>query len=130
LLFLQSDPEVWADFKKTWKQNQANSPYPFVDQNSWQKFQSDWNSQHPGQPLPDTEISPFDVLISHRPDIEHLPLTCENTNTALPYIDVVNETLEYFVANAAANIAHNPPKLPLDGYVGHDSNDIVSEDLL
>ena len=26
-----------------------------------------------------------------------LPLTCENTNTALPYIDVVNETLEYFI---------------------------------
>src|SRR5262249_42725631 len=27
-----------------------------------------------------------------------LGLTCENTNTALPYIDVVNEILEYYVA--------------------------------
>ncbi len=123
LLFLKSDPEVWADFRKTWKQKHANAPYPFVDQNAWQKFQSDWNSQHPGQPLPNTEISPFDVLMSRRPDIEQLPLTCENTNTALPYIDVVNETLEYFIAN-------NSQKLSLKDYQGYDTSDAASEDLL
>ncbi|MBI1744418.1 hypothetical protein HYR54_15315 [Candidatus Acetothermia bacterium] len=123
LLFLQSDPDVWADFLKTWRQNHANAPYPFVDQNAWQKFQSDWNSQHPGQPLPNTEFSPFDVLMSRRPDIQYLPLTCENTNTALPYIDVVNETLEYFIAN-------NSQKLSLNGYLGHNTNGAASEDLL
>ena len=31
--------------------------------------------------------------------IQHLPLSCENTNTPLPYIDLVNETLEYYVTN-------------------------------
>ncbi|HEY5742839.1 MAG TPA: neuraminidase-like domain-containing protein, partial [Terrimicrobiaceae bacterium] len=36
-----------------------------------------------------------------RPDIPYISLTCENTNTALPYIDVVNEILEYYVTNSA-----------------------------
>ncbi|HEX8138508.1 MAG TPA: neuraminidase-like domain-containing protein [Pyrinomonadaceae bacterium] len=63
------------------------------------------------------------LLEKRRPDIQHLPLTCENTNIALPYIDVVNETLEYFVAN-------NVQKLSLKGYVGHDTDGAASEDLL
>ena len=43
--------------------------------------------------------NPLDVLLSRRPDLQYLPLTCDNTNVALPYIDIVNETLEYFVCN-------------------------------
>ena len=43
-------------------------------------------------------------------------MTCANTNTALPYIDIVNETLEYFVASG----------LTLDGYQGHDTGDEIS----
>src|SRR5207247_2190386 len=46
-----------------------------------------------------TKRNPQTVLLERRPDLQHLPLTCENTNTPLPYIDVVNETLEYFIAN-------------------------------
>jgi hypothetical protein len=67
--------------------------------------------------------NPQAVLLERRPDVEHLPLTCENTNTALPYIDVVNETLEYFIANTVQ-------QLSLDGYVGHDTDGSSSEDLL
>ncbi|HEX7312611.1 MAG TPA: neuraminidase-like domain-containing protein [Pyrinomonadaceae bacterium] len=67
--------------------------------------------------------NPQAVLLERRPDIEHLPLTCENTNTAMPYIDVVNETLEYFVANTVR-------QLSLDGYVGHDTDGAASADLL
>jgi len=67
--------------------------------------------------------NPQDVLLARRPDIQHLPLTCENTNTALPYIDVVNETLEYYIANTV-----NP--LSLNGYLGHDTDGAASEDLL
>ncbi len=67
--------------------------------------------------------NPQSVLLSRRPDIEYLPLTCENTNTALPYIDVVNETLEYF-------IAHDKQKLPLQDYKGHDTGGAASADLL
>jgi hypothetical protein len=65
--------------------------------------------------------NPQAVLLDRRPDLQHLPLTCENTNTPLPYIDVVNETLEYF-------ITHN---LSLAGYKGHDTeDDLTAEELL
>lgn len=123
LLFLQSDPMVWADYAKNWKLDHANAPYPFPDQAAFLKFKADWNAQHPGAPLPNTEVSPFDVLMSRRPDLQQLPLTCENTNTALPYIDLVNETLEYYIANSVQ-------KLSLNGYLGHDTGGAASEDLL
>jgi len=69
------------------------------------------------QAAPTTGFSnPQDVLFDRRPDLQYLPLTCANTNTALPYIDIVNETLEYFAANG----------LTLDGYQGHDTGDAVT----
>lgn len=34
------------------------------------------------------------ILFKRRPDIEHIELSCENTNTPLPYVDLVNEILE------------------------------------
>jgi hypothetical protein len=56
----------------------------------------------------DTEKKPYDALIERRPDLPNLPLTCENTNTSLPYIDVVNEILEYYVVNGnLANAVHD-----------------------
>ena len=69
------------------------------------------------QPAPAAGLAnPQDALFQRRPDLQYLPLTCENTNTALPYIDIVNETLEYFVANG----------LSLAGYQGHDTGDAVT----
>ncbi len=44
---------------------------------------------------------PQSVLLARRPDLQYLPLTCANTNTALPYIDVVNEILEAFAADGS-----------------------------
>ena len=35
-----------------------------------------------------------DILFERRPDLGNIKLNCENTNTALPYIDLVNEILE------------------------------------
>jgi hypothetical protein len=65
--------------------------------------------------------NPLDVLLERRPDIQHLPLTCENTNTPLPYLDLVNETLEYFIFN----------KLSLAQYEGHNtSGDVTPGELL
>ena len=49
-------------------------------------------------PAGSTDSNPQTVLFGRRPDLQYLPLTCENTDVALPYIDVVNETLEAFVA--------------------------------
>ena len=58
------------------------------------------------------------ALSGRRPDLAALPLTCENTNTSLPYIDIVNEILEYFVSNGA-----------LDGGVAYDTGSVSSDDL-
>ena len=33
-----------------------------------------------------------------RPDLWELPLTCENTTTLVPYLDIINEILESFIA--------------------------------
>jgi hypothetical protein len=72
---------------------------------------------HIDQPAPTGGLAnPLDVLLIRRPDLQYLPLTCANTNTALPYIDVVNELLEYFVANG----------LHIAGYQGHDTGDTIT----
>jgi hypothetical protein len=64
--------------------------------------------------------NPIAVLRGRRPDIEHLLLNCENTNIALPYVDIVNEILEFFIVNGS-----------LATYTGHDMReDSVSADLL
>ena len=75
-----------------------------------------------GQELPKTyaKSNPLDVLLARRPDIAELKLTCENTNVALPYVDLVNEVLEHFVVNKS-----------LAGFKGHDVDpDQTSAELL
>ena len=68
------------------------------------------------QPNTPSGANPQTVLFGRRPDLQFLPLTCENTETALPYIDVANELLEYFVAN----------NLKIDGFQGFDTGDQVT----
>jgi hypothetical protein len=47
----------------------------------------------------------YNELIRRRPDLIKIKLNCENTNTPLPYVDLVNELLENFV------LTHkNPPE--------------------
>lgn len=46
--------------------------------------------------------SALDVLLDRRPDLADIELTCENTNTTLPYVDLVNEVLEEAVSPSAA----------------------------
>jgi len=41
--------------------------------------------------------TPFERLRERRPDIIQLKLSCENTNTTLPLIDMVNEVLESYI---------------------------------
>jgi hypothetical protein len=68
----------------------------------------------------------WDDLLGRRPDIQHLQLTCENTNTVLPYIDLVNEILEYFVSNGVAN-----NNFSLQGFQGYNIEEGIStEELL
>ncbi|HEY5814169.1 MAG TPA: hypothetical protein VIT23_16120, partial [Terrimicrobiaceae bacterium] len=64
-------------------------------------FLAKWKKTHSNQEYTAKYKKPYDALIERRPDIPYISLTCENTNTALPYIDVVNEILEYYVTNSS-----------------------------
>jgi hypothetical protein len=46
----------------------------------------------------DIRNTPLEKLFARRPDLGCLELTCKNTNTILPYIDLVNEVMEHYVA--------------------------------
>ncbi len=87
LQFLEPDDLVWESFLTDWSNKHDGDQY-----------KSDWKRPDGSSPPP-LERKPYHALIERRPDLPHLPLTCENTHTALPYIDVVNEILEYYVAN-------------------------------
>jgi Tc toxin complex TcA C-terminal TcB-binding domain/Neuraminidase-like domain/Salmonella virulence plasmid 28.1kDa A protein len=49
-------------------------------------------------------LTPLQVLFARRPDLEHIELTCENTTTQLPYIDLTREIMEAAVAKREFNI--------------------------
>ncbi len=63
---------------------------------------------------------PLEVLLARRPELAELPLTCENTHTPLPYIDIVNELLEARVAQTPA--IHDTGKTPADVLVAVPQN--------
>ena len=55
--------------------------------------------------------TPLEMLFRRRPDLGCLELTCENTNTILPYVDLVNEVMESFVVHLNEyNTDPNKPK--------------------
>ena len=62
--------------------------------------------------------TPLDRLQQRRPDLLELPLTCENTNTIIPYIDLANEVMEYYAAHDS-----------LTNYAGHDTGDATAQEL-
>ena len=91
----------------------------FVDPETreWENFRGRWKATDNGQDYPHPR--PFDVLLERRPDLPHIALTCQNTHTALPYIDIVNEILEYYVAHGA-----------LDAAAARDTGDATTAELL
>lgn len=54
--------------------------------------------------------TPLQMLFKRRPDLKCLELTCENTFTVLPYIDLANEVMESFVVHLG-DYAADPNKL-------------------
>lgn len=54
-----------------------------------------------------------------RPDLAHIALDCENSDTPLPYIDITNEVLESYVADGQLSAA-----------TAHDVDGRTSEELL
>ena len=100
LQFVDTEPSVWGNFLAEWKNAHGGQDYPHKDPAG-------------------TPMKPYDVLIERRPDLANIALTCENTNTALPYIDIVNEVLEYYVAHGK-----------LAAQTAHDTGDATTEELL
>lgn len=53
----------------------------------------------PIKPNPkDITGTPLEKLFDRRPDLGCLELTCQNTNTLIPYVDLVNEVMENYVS--------------------------------
>lgn len=72
-------------------------------------------------PAPGGGPRPLEVLLERRPDLAELALTCENTNTVQPHIDMVNEILGHFIEH----------DLSMAGFQGHDVQpNELSADLL
>ncbi|MBS1586684.1 MAG: hypothetical protein JSS82_14205 [Bacteroidetes bacterium] len=57
-------------------------------------------------------VNAYNELIRRRPDLIYIDLTCKNTDTALPYVDLVNELLEMNIIGATA-----PKSFQTDGTV-------------
>lgn len=51
------------------------------------------------------DLTPLDVLFKRRPDLEHIELTCENTTTQVPYVDLTREIMEASVKAREFNVA-------------------------
>lgn len=56
----------------------------------------------------------YDSLKVRRPDIPLIHLNCDNTETVLPYIDLVNEVLEHAVAGGGGNAQRQTTGRPED----------------
>ena len=56
------------------------------------------------------DVSFYQVLDARRPDIKHILLNCENANTPMPYVDLVNEVLE------AAVVQENMSEFDFSGH--------------
>jgi hypothetical protein len=118
LQFLDPHPSDWASFLAEWKSKHGNAPYPYQDESEF-KSQAAHSGKGHKKDNGKGEKTPYEVLIERRPDIPHLPLTCENTNVVMPYIDIVNEVLEYYVAHDA-----------LSADSGYDTGNAKSEELM
>ncbi len=94
LQFLEGEPQAWNNFLDSWKTRNGKN------------YTAEYKP-------------PYEALTKRRPDLPYIQLTCENTNIALPYIDIVNEILEYYVA-------HNT--LTKDAV--HNTAGVTSEELL
>lgn len=52
------------------------------------------------------------ALFGRRPDLQFIPLDCDSTDTIVPYIDLVNEILEYYIVHQALDESTPAANLP------------------
>jgi hypothetical protein len=72
----------------------------------------------------------LEKLFRRRPDLADLELTCANTNTVLPYIDLSNEVMESFVVHLSSYIKDTNSPKQADIQVFNIAKDDVSAELL
>ena len=53
---------------------------------------------------PGENASVAEALLRRRPDLADIDLNCDNTNTAVPYIDIANEIMEDFIVPPAVTV--------------------------
>jgi hypothetical protein len=63
----------------------------------------------------------YNELLRRRPDLKYIDLTCKNTNTTLPYVDLVNELLELAILKY-----NNAASLPLSFQTGGNAKDLAA----
>lgn len=84
-----------------------------------------------GSTKPGIAGTALENLFARRPDLGCLELTCENTNTILPYIDLSNEVMESFIVHRIAYKmdTHTPRRVSLDIHNVEDetSNELLSQ---
>ncbi|KAH7378543.1 hypothetical protein BKA64DRAFT_244791 [Cadophora sp. MPI-SDFR-AT-0126] len=102
-----------------------NNLYPDTPDSQWKR----WSDSQ------DIYGSPLDNLFRRRPDIACLELTCANTNTVLPYIDLANEVMESFIYHQQRyiNSPRNRKQTWIDVFNSSDNADGLggnSEDLM
>jgi hypothetical protein len=68
------------------------------------------DSTNPNTVVKGIANTPLEKLFRRRPDLGCLELTCENTFTVLPYIDLVNEVMESFLVHLGNY--HTDPNAP------------------
>ncbi len=69
----------------------------------------------------DISGTPLQKLFDRRPDLGCLELTCQNTNTILPYVDLVNEVMEQYV------VYNDPSKLRAFNVEDETSSELLAQ---
>ncbi|KAL8705429.1 MAG: hypothetical protein Q9201_001453 [Fulgogasparrea decipioides] len=74
--------------------------------------------------------TPLEKLFRRRPDLGNLELSCANSNTVLPYIDLANEVMESFVVhiNAYNTDNHVPKQTEIDVFNENAAAEIYGGD--
>ena len=73
--------------------------------------------------------SPLDVFQERRPDLFHLPLTCENANTLIPYIDLANEVMENYIFYTKENANPIDAVAQFSAYQSADTANLTVDEL-
>lgn len=81
----------------------------------------------PSQPTVPTSDTLLDKLLSRRPDLPTLQLSCANVNTMLPHIDIANEVMESFISNLSSASSADVVSIQASNTTGKTSSQGLTE---